>query len=641
MSGCGSPAPRLPMITGRIGYSVDILTDVTEQNQISGLERKMQEALMSHLSFGELGDYLCQQVKLIAPDIIPSIVLVDAARKLRPWGASMLPAEYSAAIDGLEIGEAVGACGTAAHRGELVLCNDIEHDPLWASFVHLALPHDLRACWSYPIKARDGHVIGTFAFYSLKPRAPDEFRLRIIEACVYLCALAIEREDNRQRISRLVQFDSLTGLPNRTALYRHVDTLLKNGQKNDLSVFCLDIDRFKDVNETLGHAVGDQVLVLIGNRLGCHLLPDEYLARESDQFVIASTGVNETRAAARAAQLQEAMAEPLEIAGHVLSLSASIGISHYPDSGTTCDELLVNARAASSRGRNSGGNTIQFFSRKMNEIVRDRLLLGTALKRAIATGGLSLKYQPQINSDGTLYGVEALARWHDADFGDVPPGRFIELAEEIGQIEAIGRWALREGCRQMAEWRAGGVAVPVVSINLSPLNLRNADLPDYIAGLLREFALSGTALTVEVTESGVVAVTPEILEIVNRIRALGVGLSVDDFGTGFSSLANLANLPVTEIKIDRSFVDKCLDEPRHGLLVDAVIGLGRSLGLHVVAEGVETEAQRRFLTRAGNPALQGYLFSAAMAPQSLAEWLSAYSRGGGGGSPRNARHHAG
>lgn len=609
--------------TGRRGYSVDMLTDITEQKQITDLERKVQEALMSNLPFKALGDYICRSVKAIAPDIIPSILLVDRENRLRLWAVSMLPKAYSAAVDGLTIGEAVGSCGTAATRGERVLSVDIEHDPLWAAVVDIPLAHGLRACWSYPIKARDGHVVGTFAFYAKEPRGPGEFHEKIIEACVHLCALAIEREDNRLQIARMVKFDMLTGLPNRTALHEHVDAWIKKQPDRELALFCLDIDRFKDVNETLGHVCGDQVLVMLANRLRERLLPGEFLAREGDQLIVAAPHMGDLPTAGRVEELQRIIAEPLEVSGHWLSLTASAGISCFPESGHGGDELLSNARNALVAAKASGGNACRFFRPDMNETMRNRLLLGAALKRAVASNGLTLKYQPQVHMDGSLCGVEALARWRDPDFGDVPPDRFIELAEETGLIDAIGRWTLREACRQLAEWRDTDVAVPVVSVNLSPLNFRWAGLPDYIAELQRSYGLPGDSLTIEITESATVSLTPDMLEIIRRLRASGAGLSVDDFGTGFSSLSNLANLPVTEVKIDKSFIDRCLEDTRYRLLVDAVVGIGRSLGITVVAEGVETETQQDFLGILGCPVLQGYLFSPAIDAAEIPAWLAA------------------
>lgn len=613
-----SPINDLP---GLSGHSVDIVSDVTEERLIRNLERDVLKALVSNLSFPGMGNYLCQRVREIAPDVIPSILLVDAQRRLRPWAASGLAASYSEALDGVEIGECVGSCGTAAYRGSPVLVSDIALDPCWKDYRHLALPHGLQACWSFPAKRRDGTVACTFAFYFNEPRSPDAFHERIAEVCQHLSALAIELEENRQQMDRLVQFDTLTGLPNRSHLHHHVSELL-SARKGPIAFIGLDLDRFKDINSAFGHAVGDQVLVAIANRLQEHLSPGKFLCRaESDLFFIVLENCDVHRASATAEHVQAIVGESVEVVGQVLNLSVSIGISHSIEGENDQELLLANAKSAIFEVKAAGGCAFKFFSPEMNQEVRERLLLGARLKRAIADGALCLLYQPQVFSNGELYGVEALARWHDPELGDIPPGKFIGLAEETGDIEAIGRWALREACRQMAQWRDQNVSVPVVSVNLSPFNFRNEDLPAYVSSLLREYSLPGECLTIEITESLMMMLSPGTLAMMQQLRELGVGLSVDDFGTGYSCLSNLASLPVTELKIDRSFIDQSLQQPRLQSLVEAVLGIGRGLELTVVAEGVETEAQRAMLAEQRCPVMQGYLFSRAISANSLARWL--------------------
>ncbi|EEH8378439.1 oxygen-sensing cyclic-di-GMP phosphodiesterase [Salmonella enterica subsp. enterica serovar Montevideo] len=601
------------------GYSVDV---ITEERQIRDLERAVLTALTSSLSFSELGDYFCRRIESIASGVLVSVFRV-AERRLRLWAAPSFHASYGLDWEGIEIGEGVAGCGTAAHRGEPVMIYDIETDPLWEPYKHKILPHGYKACWTYPVKRRDGSVAGTFAFYFRQGGQPDAHLERIADASIHLCALAIEREENQQRVNQLVRYDILTGLPNRSLLCQHINELLLSNPEQEIAFFYLGLDRFKDINDTLGHASGDLVLVETGNRLKSHLDDGQFLARvESVMFVLVVPDCDVHRAALVAAHLQRVAGAPMEISGFSLDPTVSIGISQYPESSRDRDDLLRNAKSAMGRVKASGGGEYLFFSVGMNEAARDRLLLGTALRRAIAGNYLRLEYQPQVRPDsGELYGVEALARWRDPEFGVVPPDRFISLAEEIGEIEAIGRWALREACRQMAGWRDEGVQVPVVSVNLSPLSFRSSDLPDFVAGLLHQYALSGECLTIEITESAAMALTSDMLEVIHGIRALGVGLSVDDFGTGFSSLSNLANLPVTEVKIDCSFIDKCLQESRLQSLVMAVIGIGQNLHLTVVAEGVETEAQREMLKAYHCPVLQGYLFSRPLAPADIPNWI--------------------
>ncbi|WP_454916087.1 oxygen-sensing cyclic-di-GMP phosphodiesterase DosP [Xanthobacter sediminis] len=604
------------------GYSVDVLSDITQEQQIRELERDVLEALTSNLSFEELGNYLCYRIQAIAPGVLASVCRI-AERRMRPWAAPDFPPEYGAFFDGIEIGEGVASCGTAAHRGKPVMVYDIATDPLWAPYKQVLIPHGFRSCWTFPLKRRDGSVAGTFAFYFKRDGEPDPYLERIASASVHLCALAIEREENRQKTARLAQFDGLTGLPNLNHLNSHVEQLLAAQPAGGVAFFCLGLDRFTDINASLGAAVGDRALMVMANRLQANLRPGEFLGRaESDQFVIVAPGLDANRASASAEHLNEVVGGQIELDGHLLSLSTSVGISLYPEGGGDRDTLLANAKSAMRRVKENGGGDYEFFSPDLNRMAQDRLLLGAALRRAIEGDRLNLHYQPQVRTDtGEVCGLEALARWHDAEFGHIPPGRFIPLAEETGQIAAIGRWALREACRQLAQWQRAGVPAPTVSVNLSPVDFGNHDLPDYVAGVLREFGLSGGRLTIEITESAMMALTDEALGVVNSIRALGVGLSVDDFGTGFSGLSNLVNLPVTEVKIDRSFIVKSLEDVRVRALVAAVVGLGHSLGLTVVAEGVETEEQRSLLQELSCPVIQGYLFSPPLKPEAVPDWL--------------------
>lgn len=618
--------PILDDDSGQLRNQVIALSDITEARRTRDLERDVLEALTSNLSFIGLGNFICQRIEAIAPGVLVSMFRV-VGRRLRHWAAPSFQASYVAGWEGVEIGEGVAGYGTCAHRGEPVMLADIKAEPLRSAYCGRTPPVGCRACMAHPVKRRDGSVIGIFALYLRHGAPQDAYLRRIADISMYLCALAIEREESRQRLDELVHHDALTGLPNRNNLYRYTDDLLASGVEQEVACFCVGLVRFKDVNNTLGHRVGDQMLVEVANRLRSRLSSGAFLARlEGCTFVLVVPDCSPSRAAQVASLLQQVISEPVDIAGVLLDPSACIGVSHYPDEGCRDrDGLLQSAKSAMDEVKASNGGGILFFDAGMNELARERLLLGTALRRAVAGAGLRLVYQPQVRSeDGELYGVEALARWHDDNFGEIPPGRMIALAEEIGEIEAIGLWALREACRQMAAWRDQGVHVPVVSVNLSPRSFRSRELPAFVAGLLQEHALSGDSLTIEITESAAMVLTPEMLETVHGIRALGVGLSVDDFGTGFSSLSNLASLPVTEVKIDRSFIDRCLQESRLQALVTAVIGIGRSLNLAVVAEGVETVGQCELLRRQCCPVVQGYLFSRPLGPQDIPAWLERF-----------------
>jgi predicted signal transduction protein with EAL and GGDEF domain len=341
-----------------------------------------------------------------------------------------------------------------------------------------------------------------------------------------------------------------------------------------------------------------------------------------DEFVILLPQRNAESAERVAAGVTEALAAPLRLGSRQLQMSASIGISLYPDHATDIDTLMQQADAAMYMAKQAGRSTHRIFSAEMNGLTEQRLALIAALRRAIAEGALTLSYQPQIRScDGAVHGVEALARWHDAVLGDVSPAKFIPLAEECGLIEQIGLWSVREACRQMADWRRAGLGIPSVSVNLSPINFRNVTLAARLKDILAEYDLPPDALMLEITEGTFMRDSVAALETMNAIRELGVGLSVDDFGTGYSSLSRLAHLPIRELKIDRSFMRDIERDAGALAVATAVVRVGQGLGMTVVAEGVETEGQRKTLAELGCDVVQGFLYAPALPPVAFERWL--------------------
>jgi diguanylate cyclase (GGDEF)-like protein len=507
-----------------------------------------------------------------------------------------------------------------------VLASDIDDDPRWQPYKAMPLAAGLQACWSTPIKAKDGRVIATFAFYFREQRAPSRWHQHIVDACVHLGALAIERKEARAQIARLAFHDMLTGLPNRAQLRYLVDQAIEDCSGKQLALLFLDLDHFKDVNDTLGHSAGDALLVEFAKRLRACIQPSDLLGRLSgDEFVLVLPDCDPARASLVASHLTEAMASPLWIDNRQVPISASIGISIYPDNAADIDTLIQQADAAMYKAKQAGRSTHRFFSADMNRLAEQRLVFSAALRRAIVNDQLKLVYQPQTRTiDGTLYGVEALARWHDPDLGEVPPSRFIPLAEEVGLIEQIGLWSIREACRQMAAWRHAGLDVPCVAVNLSPLNFQNAKLAGVVAETIAANGLPPETLMLEITEGVLLNERSAAIGTMNAIRKLGVGLSLDDFGTGYSSLSRLAHLPIRELKIDRAFMRNIEHDTSALAIATAVVRVGQSLKMAVVAEGVETEGQRKLLAGLGCDVVQGYLCAPAMAPEAFERWLIDY-----------------
>lgn len=428
---------------------------------------------------------------------------------------------------------------------------------------------------------------------------------------------------DQQKITQLSTFNLLTGLPKRGALHRHIDELFLRGAHAHVALFFLDLDHFKDVNDALGYAAGDSVLMAIAQRLRTEFSRQGYVSHpDSDAFVLVFPDCDAARATSIAQRIQALFRLPFNVADLALNVTVSTGISLYPGHGTSRDVLLKQANHASYLAKGTASGGYLFFSSEMNQVDQERLKLAAALKLAIASNHLHLHYQPQIwLKNGELYGVEALARWSDPVLGDIPPGKFIGLAEETGEIEGIGRWTLHEACRQMAEWRSNDIHVPVVSVNLSPINFYNSSLPQYIAYLLRQYRIPASSLTIEITEGVMMDKRPETMEVICAVRELGVGLSMDDFGTGFSCLSRLAHLPMTELKIDQSFMRDLREGSKMKAIATTVVKIGQSLHQTVVAEGVETEQQRNELRELQCDIAQGYLYSRALTASALAGWV--------------------
>ncbi len=612
---------------GRRTHVVSVLVDITLAKLHEVLQRPALEAMAREQPLADVLDLVCREVERIAPEVTTSILGVDDQGRVHPLAGPSLPKAFARLLDGLPIGPTAGSCGTAAWRNAPVQVDDIATDPLWADYRDLVLPLGLCGCWSTPIRNSEGRAVGTFAFYYRAPRsaAASAFHQQIVDACTHVCALALERENARLRIHRMAFYDALTGLPNRSLLLAQADHAMATAARNGgaLAVLFIDLDRFKQVNDSLGHPAGDALLQGVAGRLRRALRASDIAGRLSgDEFVVVLPQCDADQARHMAERLQALLAEPMTIAGSALSVSASVGIALFPADGLAMETLLQRADMAMYQAKNSGHGRFSFFSDDMNRHAQDRLTLETSLRAALREGALQLHYQPQVHMDsGRLVSVEALARWTDGVLGEVSPARFIPLAEECGLIADLGRWALREACRQLAAWRAAGWTVPMVAVNFSPMAFHDLNLPSLVDEVLRQNALRPADLTLELTESAVLDAHPSTRKTIGQVRACGVGLAMDDFGTGYSSLSYLRSLPVGELKLDRSFVADLETSDAARAVSGAILAIGTSLGLTVVAEGVETPAQQQLLRAQGYTVAQGYLFARPMAPADLERWL--------------------
>jgi diguanylate cyclase (GGDEF)-like protein/PAS domain S-box-containing protein len=613
---------------GRIKYLFALLTDIGEARQLRSLQQLILGALADELPLPEIASQLCRRVEVLAPDVVCSVLHVDDTGLIHPLGGPSLPDDYSGALDGVAIGPDVGSCGSAAFYGKPVLATDLDTDPRWQPHKARPLEVGLRACWSTPITAKDGRVIGTFAFYFRECRGPSRWHQRIVDACVQLSALAIERKEARAQIARLAYRDMLTGLPNRVRFRELIDEMIANCPTgNRIALLFLDLDHFKDVNDTLGHSAGDELLVALADCLRSQIGENDLLARlGGDEFVVVLPNCDADGGSHIAARINQALASRLRLRTRSMPMSTSIGISIYPDNATTVDALMQQADAAMYEAKKVGRSTHRLFSADMNRLAEQRLSLGASLREAIASDALKLFYQPQIRiADGALHGLEALARWHDPVLGEVSPAKFIPLAEDCGLIEQIGQWSIREACRQMSVWARAGVDVPCVSINLSPRNFQNPGLPAFVIENIKANGLSPEQVVLEITENVFMNERSTAVATMKAIRELGIGLSLDDFGTGYSSLSRLIQLPIRELKIDRSFMRDIEGDASALAIATAVVRVGQGLKMTVVAEGVETRGQYKLAAQLGCDVVQGFRFAPALSPEALERWLVGYA----------------
>ena len=429
------------------------------------------------------------------------------------------------------------------------------------------------------------------------------------------------------RIQHLAYYDALTHLPNRTLLAQRAEQALALAARRneELALLFLDLDRFKEVNDALGHAEGDALLVAVAAQIKEIVREADTISRMgSDEFTLLLSDTDQAGALRLANKLLVSFREPFVVAGHSLRVTLSIGIAIYPHDGTTFSDLLKNADTAMYQAKRDGRDTLRFYDREMNQATFERLVLETELRTAIHTGQLRAYFQPKVHlADGRPAGAEALVRWQHPEHGLIPPGRFIPIAEASDLIVAIGDWMLEEVCRQLAAWREAGLPSLTVAVNLAARHFRDPKLVERIQLLLAAYGVPPDALELELTETTLIEASPQTVDTLGTLRQMGVGLAIDDFGTGYSSLGYLKRLPITVLKIDQSFVRDLVTELDDRTLAATIVTLGHGLGLSVVAEGVETEEQRQILLEQGCELGQGYLFSPPLPAEPFAAWLIA------------------
>lgn len=470
-------------------------------------------------------------------------------------------------------------------------------------------------------KSKEGKVIPLWQTIS---RIKDESGLLQHYVSTFTDITTIKEKENE--LQYMAHHDLLTGLPNRLFLTEQLTQALNNAEINKtlVAVLFLDLDRFKEVNDSLGHALGDKVLINVAQTLLRQLREEDTAARMSgDEFVIVIENIEDKNdAMVIAKNLLKSLDQPFMIDGHEIYTTGTIGIAISPENGNDVDTLLKNADAALYRAKDLGRNTCIYFTEEMTTSSLEHIAMHSALRRALENNEFIIHYQPQIDmSNGNVLGVEALVRWEQPGVGLIPPGDFIPLAEDTGLIVPLGKWVLRKACMQMKAWLDMNVSMKYVSVNISARQIIDENFIDTVSNALSYAGLEAKYLELEITE-GIIIKNDNALDILKKLKALGVSLSVDDFGTGHSSLSRLQHMPIDKLKIDQSYINDTPHDMGSIGITTAVISLAKNLNIDVIAEGVENKEQANFLLKEGCKKAQGFLYSKPVVPTTLLEWMN-------------------
>ena len=517
-------------------------------------------------------------------------------------------------------------------------------EPVWAEDVaavpglarrDAVLAAGLKSAFAFPILVA-GEFYGAMEFFARDRRAPDPSLLRILGVLGSQIAQFIARKQAESHLRFFANHDALTGLPNRAMFTERLAQAVAQAQRHHRrgAVLFMDLDRFKIINDTLGHEAGDVLLKELAARLREALRAGDTIGRQGgDEFVVLVEDAESAESIAEVAQkILDTVSRTLPVHGHEYSVTASIGISVFPDDGADVQTLLKNADIAMYRAKERGRNAFEFWSGEMNVHSMERLALEGELRRALERDEFLLHFQPKVDlASGHIVGVESLVRWQRRDGRLVMPAEFIPLAEETGVIDALGEWVLRRACGELRSWRVTGMSAPRMAVNLSARQFARESLCATVAGVLAETGLEGSALELEITESMVMRDPERAARVLGELKALGVRVAIDDFGTGYSSLSYLKRFPIDHVKIDRAFIEGLPGDEDDVVITRAVIAMAHSLGLRVTAEGVETREQLEFLREQGCDEAQGYFLAMpepadAIAGRILAGTLAAPAR---------------
>ena len=560
-------------------------------------------------------------------EMLVSILLLDESEKHLLVGAGhSLPDFYNQAINGVAIGDGVGSCGTAAYRAERIIVDDISSHPYWQDYKGLAEQAELRSCWSEPIVNAKGNVLGTFAIYHRKAKEPSNQDFLLIEQFAHITSIAIERDRSRQLIWQQANFDPLTKLPNRNMMQIQLKKalLVAKREGSKLAIVFIDLDNFKDINDSIGHDAGDELLIEAGERIKSSVRVTDTVARlGGDEFILLLENIKTDACIEKVTEKVRAnLAMPYSLKGQAAYSSASIGVTVFPDDGGELELLLKNADQAMYGAKQQGRNTVYYFTESMRTEVFNRTSMVKDLRNALTNNELFYVFQPIVDlTNGQVTKAEVLLRWRHPTLGLVSPMQFIPLAEETGLIVEFSDWLFLEVVPLVKRWREQYQPDFQLSINTSPVQYKSnfTNITKWL-DQLNIYQLDQRALAFEITENLLMESDDTVYQMIADIQQAGVDISIDDFGTGYSSFGYLKKYPTKFLKIDKSFVQRISESGKDLALCEAIVVMAKKMSMSVIAEGVETQAQQQILTDIGCDYGQGYHFAKPM-PQDEFEQL--------------------
>lgn len=589
---------------------------------------ELQNVILEMIARGEVLqatiERLCLEVEALVPDVVCSVLSVKDGH-LHPLAGPSLPHSYSAALENLAIGPLVGSCGAAAFRAEPVIVTDIEHAPRWANFKDLALRLGFKACWSTPICSGDS-VVATFTFYFRQSRGPSDLERRTVDACIYLCAIAIEREERVCERQRLTYTDALTGLPNRARFNQVLSEQAKH-RAGGWGVLLADLDNLKVVNDTFGHSAGDELIRIVATRVSSVAGKGRAFRIGGDEFAVVIENNCEFSLSTLAARILGVIKEQAHCGGHVIVPSATLGgclagQGETPDQVRQCADVALYHAKERSRGQfiehSPGLGTA--FTRRFRAIREVSL--------AITEGRISPHYQPIVRLDtGEVVGFEALCRMTTQSGDVIAAANFHEATKDAHVAAELTQCMLLRVASDMRGWLDGGLSFQHVGINLSAADFHAGHLQERLCTIFADAGVSLKHVILEVTESVYLGQRDHVVaDEIKSLRNRGMRVALDDFGTGFASLTHLLTVPVDIIKIDKTFVERLVPGDGAVIIVEGLLSIAAKLGLRVVAEGIETDAQLDQLLSFGCKLGQGYLFSKAVDRDAATALLARYGQ---------------